>query len=77
VGKELFRKFAPMSFRKFQAHVREYGCSIERTKSEWKVLDRDGLIVSTFAVTHGKNSVSNEVKPIYIKQFMAAIRGEE
>jgi hypothetical protein len=75
MGKDLNFKFAPIPFRKFQALIRGFGCSIERTKSEWKVVDRSGLVVSTFAVTHGKNSTSNEVKPIYVKQFLAAIRG--
>ena len=75
-NKEAYLKLAPMPLRKFRSLVQRHGFSIEQTKKEWKVVDSTGLIISTFAVTHGKHSKSNEVKPIYVKQFLAAIQGE-
>ena len=69
-----YLKFAPIPLRKFRSLVQEHGFTIEQTSKEWKIIDSKGLILSTFAVTHNKRSKSNEVKPIYIRQFLAAIQ---
>lgn len=36
-----------------------------------------GKYVSRFAVTHGKRTKGNEVKPVYVRQFMRAVRGQQ
>lgn len=52
---------------------KQHGCVIERTSSEWKVVDENALTVSTFAVTHSRHTARNMVKPVYVKQFLKAI----
>lgn len=64
-----FSMIAPMPFHRFKRLVRQYGCSVEKTRKEWRVIDGDGKPICNFAVTHGKQ----EVKPVYISLFLNAI----
>ena len=60
---------APIPFRKFKRLVRQYGCSVVRRSKEWGVVNEFGKLICTFAVSHGKQ----EVKPVYIRQFLEAV----
>lgn len=64
----------PMSLRRFHRLVKQYACAIVRTSSEWQVIDSNGKYVTGFAVTHGRRTKGNEVKPIYIQKFLKEIR---
>jgi hypothetical protein len=65
----------PMPLRTFRKLVKHPGCKIDRTASEWKVVDSSGRTVITFAVTHGKRTKGNEVLPVYVKLFLNAVEG--
>lgn len=64
----------PMPLRKFEQLVKSHGCHIERSSKEWVIVDSYGAKIVPFAVTHGKQRKRNEVKPIYVKQFLKAIK---
>lgn len=63
----------PIPLRKFKQLVESYGCLIQKTSQEWKVVNADGMLVSTFSVTHGKRTKGNEVKQIYKKKFLLGL----
>ena len=62
----------PMKFPDFKRLVSSYQCQIVKTTKEWEVRDlTDGMRISGFATISGR-----EVKPVYIKQFLKAIRSK-
>ena|GEM_PF-2838894 len=65
---------SPLSLRRFRKLVSVYGCNVVRTSLEWQIVDREGKYVSGFAVTHGNRTKGNEVKPVYVRQFLKRIQ---
>ncbi len=65
----------PLSFRQFEALVRSYGCTMEII-GRHGAIRKDGKYVSRFAITHGKRTKGNEVKDVYVRIFLRAMRGE-
>lgn len=65
----------PIPLREFKKLVARYGCRIEQLakSSHYKIVDEDGVVISGFPIKHGKNTKGNEVKPVYVKQFLDAI----
>lgn len=64
---------APMPFRDFERLVKSHGCTLDRKGSHGTVMFH-GQTVSRFAVTNGKNTKGDEIKPIYLKQFLQNMR---
>lgn len=64
----------PLPYREFVALVKRHGCTIVRNGSHGKI-QKDGMTLCTFAVSHGKNTKGEDVKPIYVKHLMQAIGG--
>lgn len=72
-GPKMYR--APIPLREFESLIAEQGCTYESTsKGHYKILDEYGCTVSTFALSHGKNTKGNEVPPIYVKNFLKAVK---
>jgi hypothetical protein len=60
----------PMKLPEFKRLIGSYQCKIIKTTKEWEVRDSiDDMRISGFATMSGR-----EVKPIYIKQFLKAIK---
>jgi hypothetical protein len=64
----------PIPFRRFKQLVSKHGCHIERRRKEWIVADQNSARVSSFAVTHGKRTQSNQVNPCYVSIFLKEIK---
>lgn len=64
----------PISYREFKKMVKEAGCKIdEKGLPHLGRILKDGILVSTFSVTHSKRGKSNEVKDVYIRRFRKSI----
>ncbi len=65
----------PIPFRQFEKLVKQQGCTVVFGKNgkHFKVCGPNGQVISSGSVTHGKNIKGNEVKNIYVRQFMDAI----
>jgi len=60
----------PVPYRKFKALIEAELCSIEMTKQGHGKIWYQGVLVSTFAKTHGKNTKRDEIKDVYVKDFI-------
>jgi hypothetical protein len=61
---------APIPYRKFIKMLKEEGCTIDDSGYPHIVeIFYNGQVISTFSVTHGRNTKGNEVKPAYVRQF--------
>lgn len=60
-----------ISFKDFKKLVKHYDCSIIWGGKHPKIVDKNGTVVSGFAI------IKREVKYIYVRQFLEAIGEEE
>ena len=63
---------SPLPFHRFQQLVKSYGCVMVMKGTHGEIF-KDGVPVGGFAVTHGKHTKGNEVKPFYVRRFLKNI----
>ncbi len=64
----------PIPYRKFKGLVEAEFCTIEITKQGHGKIWYENVLVSTFAKTHGKNTKRDEIKDVYVKDFMKKVQ---
>lgn len=64
---------APIPEREFIKMVTGANCTIELNGSHGAIYRVDGSLVSRFAVSH-KHGGKREIKQVYVRQFVQAIR---
>jgi hypothetical protein len=62
----------PIPEREFVRLIRSHGCNIVMNGNHGSIY-RDGNFLTGFAVSH-KHGGKREVKPVYVRQFLKAIR---
>lgn len=64
---------APMPEHAFRRLVSQQGCVMKKTSKEYEILTKEGKFICNLAVSHGRGR-RREVRPIYIKRFLNAIK---
>ena len=60
----------PIEFRKLKRQILDHGLLLEETKKgHYKILSKDGIVLTLFAVSHGKNTKAGEVLDCYVRQI--------